>query len=182
MNIIVTGRHMEVTNALRNYIEEKITKVDRYLKAVNEAVVTLSVEKYRHKVEVHLKADGVIIQAEEETEEMYSAIDKVMDKIERRIKKYKGKLIRHKNRITIPQKKVSGSSDEGETIPRIIKIKRFDMKPMSADESLMQMELLDKSFFVFSNVVTGDINVIYRRNDGNVGLIEPITKSSSQLQ
>lgn len=172
MNIIVNGRHLEVTSALKSYAEEKIRKFDRYLSNITEAIVTLSIEKYRHKAEVLLKANGVLIQAEGVTGEIYSSIDEVVEKLERQVKKYKEKLVSHRK----------GEGKTAEAIVktpvaetgRIIKRKRFDMKPMSPDEAVMQMELLDKNFFVFTNDTSGDINVIYRRKDGNFGLIEPV--------
>lgn len=173
MNIILTGRHLEITPALKSYAEEKIKKFDRYISNISEAIITLSVEKYRHKAEVLLKVNGVLIQAEGITGEIYSSIDDVVEKLERQIKKYKEKLVSHRK----GEVKSSGTKlkvfTEIET-GRIIKNKRFEMKPMSPDEAAMQMELLDKDFFVFTNVGSGDINVIYRRRDGNFGLIEPV--------
>ena len=170
MNIIVNGRHLDVTPALKNYAEEKLKKFDRYLSNITEAVVTLTVEKYRHKAEVLLKANGMMIQAEGVTGEIYSSIDEVVEKLEKQVKKYKEKLVSHRKgegkTVAAP---LSKEAEQG----KIIKKKRFDMKPMSPDEAAMQMELLDKNFFVFSNHATGEINVIYRRTDGNFGLIEP---------
>lgn len=173
MNIIVTGRHLEVTPALKNYAEKKIKRFDRYISNISEAIVTLSVEKYRHKVEVLLKVNGVLIQAEGITGEVYSSIDEVSEKLERQIKKYKEKLVSHRK----SEGKASGIQLEGIATAetgKIIKNKRFELKPMSPDEAAMQMELLDKDFFVFTNDNSGDINVIYRRRDGNFGLIEPV--------
>lgn len=173
MNIIVTGRHLEITPALKNYAEEKIKKFDRYLSNISEAIVTLSIEKYRHKVEVLLKANGVLIQAEGITGEIYSSIDEVVEKLERQVKKYKEKLVSYRKgegKVTGVQSKSTATTETG----RIIKNKRFELKPMSPDEAAMQMELLDKDFFVFTNGNSGDINVIYRRKDGNFGLIEPL--------
>ncbi|OGW38503.1 MAG: ribosomal subunit interface protein [Nitrospirae bacterium RBG_13_39_12] len=173
MNIIVTGRHLEVTPALKKYAEKKIRRFDRYLSNISEAIVTLSVEKYRHKVEVLLKANGILIQAEGITGEVYSSIDEVAEKLERQIKKYKEKLVSHRK----VEGKAGTINTEGAPIievGRIIKNKRFELKPMSPDEAAMQMDLLDKPFFVFTNDNSGDINVIYRRRDGNFGLIEPV--------
>jgi putative sigma-54 modulation protein len=173
MNIIVTGRHLEVTSALKNYAEKKIKKFDRYLSNISEAVVTISVQKYRHKVEVLLKVNGVLIQAEGITGEVYSSIDEVVEKLQRQIKKYKEKLVSHRKtegKTDAIGTKVAVTGDVG----RIIKNKRFELKPMSPDEAAMQMDLLDKNFFVFTNDNSGDINVIYRRGDGNFGLIEPV--------
>lgn len=172
MNIIVNGRHLEVTPALKSYAEEKLGKFDRYLSHITEAVVTLTVEKYRHKAEVLLKANGVLIQAEGVTGEIYSSIDEVVEKLEKQVKKYKEKMVSHRKgegKATAAPATAAAEADQG----KIIKKKRFDMKPMTPDEAAMQMELLDKDFFVFSNHSTGEINVIYRRDDGNFGLIEP---------
>ncbi len=172
MNIIVNGRHLEVTPALKSYAEDKLKKFDRYLSNITEAVVTLTVEKYRHKAEVLLKANGLLIQAEGVTGEIYSSIDEVVEKLEKQVKKYKEKMVSHRK----GEGKAAAGLAAEKTEPdqgRIIKIKRFDMKPMTPEEAVMQMELLDKDFFVFSNQTTGAISVIYRRDDGNFGLIEP---------
>ncbi|MDQ7786502.1 MAG: ribosome-associated translation inhibitor RaiA [Thermodesulfovibrionales bacterium] len=173
MNIIITGRHLEVTDALKTYVEKKIKRFDRYITNISEANVTLTVEKYRHKAEVLLKVNGVLIQAEAITSDVYSSIDEVAEKLERQTKKYKEKLVSHR--------KVEGKAgtEVQETalppeVGTIIKNKRFELKPMSPDEAAMQMELLDKDFFVFTNDTSGEINVIYRRRDGNFGLIEPV--------
>ncbi len=174
MNIIVTGRRLEVTSALKNYTEKKIKKFDRYLSNISEAIVTLSAEKYRHRAEVLLKVDGVLIQAEGITGEIYSSIDEVVEKLERQIKRYKEKLVSHrKNKGKTGRMQLQRTVAMAET-PKIIKEMRFELKPMSPDEAAMQMELLDKDFFVFTNERSGDINVIYRRKDGNFGLIEPM--------
>ncbi len=171
MNIIVNGRNIEVTHALKEYAEKKISKFERYLSNISEAIVTLSVQKYQHKAEVLLKVNGYLIQAEGVTGELYSAIDEVFEKLEKQVKKYKEKINSHrKSENTKEAREKSTETKE----PRIIKIKRFDMKPMNLEEAAMQMEMLDKNFFVFANEKTGDINVIYKRNDGNYGLIEPL--------
>jgi putative sigma-54 modulation protein len=174
MNIIVTGRHLEITPALKSYAEEKVGKFGRYLSDITEALVTLSIEKkYRHKAEVLIKANGVMIQAESVTDEIYSAIDEVSEKLERRVKKYKEKLVSYRKGGAKTAETALAQEAPPET-GRIIKNKRFELKPMSPDEASMQMELLDKDFFVFINDKSGDINVIYLRRDGNFGLIEPV--------
>jgi len=179
MKVSITGRHMDITDALKTYTEAKVGKLEKYLPSGAEAVVTMWVEKYRHKVEVQIKVNGILIQAQEETAEMYASIDRTLDKIGRQVKKYKDRLKRRKGRGEAPQPRRGPEQgpEEGpaERIPAIIKTKRFDMKPMSAEEAVMQMELLDKDFFVFSNIASGDLSVIYKRRDGNVGLIEPLT-------
>ncbi|HWR72353.1 MAG TPA: ribosome-associated translation inhibitor RaiA [Nitrospirota bacterium] len=175
MQITVLGRHMDMTEALKNYATERFEKLDRYLPGNTQATITLSVvKKVHHIAEASIKANGVLVQASEETEEMYSSIDLLLEKIERKLRKYKEKLSDHKH---LAQRTgaltVAAPAHPEERIPEIIRIKRFDLKPMLPEEAVMQMELLDKPFFVFSNAGNGLVNVIYRRKDGNVGLIEP---------
>ncbi len=171
MNVVVHGRNLEVTPALKDYAEKRLSKFERILPTITEAVVNLTIEKHNHKAEVLLRANGVMIQAESVTGEIYSSIDEVVEKLERQIKKYKGKLSSHRNKNKQAQGPVE--TEEPAFEPMIIKTKKFDMKPMSPEEAAMQMDLLDKDFFVFTNQNTGQINVIYRRKDGHFGLIEP---------
>jgi len=177
MNISVTGRHVDVTDAMRAYAEEKVAKLDKYLPDNSDASIVLGVEKYRHKAEIQINVNGILIQAQEETDEMYASIDKALDKLSRRLRRYKEKLKAKKGRgeekVLAPAEPAEPLSPE-ERIPQIIKTKRFEMKPMTPEEAVMQMELLDKNFFVFSNMGTGVLNVIYKRVDGNIGLIEPV--------
>ncbi len=174
MQVTVIGRHMEATEALKQYATEKFSRLDKYLPKTVQVVVTLSVvKKVHHTAEAVIKSNGLLIQASEETEEMYSAIDLLIEKIERRVRRYKEKLVDHKHQTG--KTEVVGRTAEAaeERIPQIIKTKRFDLKPMLPEEAVMQMELLDKSFFIFANAGSGLVNVIYKRKDGNVGLIEP---------
>ncbi len=169
MNIIINGRHMELTDNLKNYAEEKISKFKKYLNNITEATVTLSVEKYRHRAEVLLKVDGSFIQAESITGEMYSSIDEVVEKLERQVKRYKEKMVSHRK-----NKKETITPEEGEeSIPMTIMRKSIDVKPMSVEDAAMYIEMSDKNFFVFTNAHSGNVNVIYKRSDGNLGLIEP---------
>ena len=176
MQVTVIGRHIEATDALKQYATEKFSRLEKYLPKAVQVVVTLSVvKKVHHIAEASIKSNGLLIQASEETSEMYSAIDLLIEKIERRARRYKEKLVDHKH-----QSGKTGSVDTAqalthpeERIPQIIKTKRFDLKPMQPEEAVMQMELLDKQFFIFANAGSGHINVIYKRKDGNVGLIEP---------
>ncbi|MBI4826397.1 MAG: ribosome-associated translation inhibitor RaiA [Nitrospirae bacterium] len=169
MNIIVHAKHMELTDNLKKYAEEKIGKFNKYFSDVTETTVTLSIEKYRHKAEVLIKANGSFIQAESITDEMYSSIDEVVEKLERQVKKNKEKLV----------SKRKGRAKPGETFasaepaPAIIKSRSFDTKPMSIDEAAMQMEILKRDFFIFTNASSGQINVLHKRKDGNLGHIEP---------
>jgi putative sigma-54 modulation protein len=176
MQVTVIGRHIEATEALKQYATEKVSRLEKYLPTTIQVVITLSVvKKVHHIAEAIIKSNGLLIQASEETEEMYSAIDLLTAKLERRVRRYKEKLVEHKH-----QSKKDGSvataplsSHPEDRIPQIIKTKRFDLKPMQPEEAVMQMELLDKDFFIFANVGSGHVNVIYKRKDGNVGLIEP---------
>jgi putative sigma-54 modulation protein len=164
---------MDVTDALKQYAVDKFGKLEKYLPKNIQVTVTLSVvKKVHHIAEAMLKTDGLLVQAHEETEEMYSSIDLLIEKLEKRIRKYKEKLVDHKQHSRTETTPVA-SVHPDDRIPQIIKTKRFDLKPMHAEEAVMQMELLDKEFYVFSNAVSGHITVIYRRKDGNVGLIEP---------
>lgn len=176
MQVTVLGRHIEVTDSLKQYATEKFSRLEKYLPKAVQVVITLAVvKKVHHFAEAVIKSNGLLIQASEETEEMYSAIDLLIEKIERRARRYKEKLVDHKhqtNKAEAAAMAASASSSE-DPIPQIIKIKRFDLKPMTPEEAVMQMELLDKEFFIFSNAGSGFISVIYKRKDGNVGLIEP---------
>ncbi|HSA78297.1 MAG TPA: ribosome-associated translation inhibitor RaiA [Nitrospirota bacterium] len=174
MQVTVIGRHIEATDALKQYAQEKFSRLEKYLPKTSQTVITLSVvKKVHHIAEAVIKSNGVLIQASEETEEMYSAIDLLVEKIERRVRRYKEKLVDHKHQTNKAAALAPSASSQEERIPQIIKIKRFDLKPMLPEEAVMQMELLDKDFFIFSNIGSGHINVIYKRKDGNVGLIEP---------
>lgn len=174
MQVTVIGRHIEATDSLKQYATEKFRRLDKYLPETMQVVVTLSViKKVHHKAEAAIKFNGLLVQASEETEEMYSAIDLLIEKIERRIKRYKEKLADHKHESAVKTQRAPLSPEPEEGVPQIIKIKRFDLKPMAPEEAVMQMELLDKNFFIFANAATGYVSVIYKRKDGNIGLIEP---------
>ena len=169
MNIIINCRHMDSTQNLKDYAEEKIGKFDKYLNNITEANVTLSVEKYRHKAEVLLKLKGSPIQAESITDEMYSAIDEVVEKLARQVRKHKDKIVSQRK----GRGKDEADIETTETVPSIIKSKS-EIKPMSVEEAAMQMDLMGRDFFVYTNASSGDINVLYKRTDGNFGLIEPV--------
>ncbi|HMK44292.1 MAG TPA: ribosome-associated translation inhibitor RaiA [Dissulfurispiraceae bacterium] len=177
MNIIVNGRHLEITPPLRQYAEDKIGKFTKYLSNISDAIVTVSVEKHRQKtdrqkVEVLLKVNGYMIQAEGATGDVYSAIDAVVEKLEKQVVKYKEKVSAH--RVKGSDKKAAAAvAVEPVREGRIIKHKKFDMKPMTPDDAVDQMGMLGKDFFVFTNLATGEMNVVYSRRDGNFGLIEP---------
>lgn len=172
MEVMITGRQMEVTPALKEYIEGRARKIEKYSSKTTQIAFTLKVEKYRHIAEVLVRANGFLLQAEEETDEMYASVDQAMSKIERQFKKYKEKLTNHRVR----QEAVSGESQpEAEpSIPTVHKKKVFPVKAMRLEEAALQMELLGKDFFLFGNHENHRINVLYKRKDGTLGLIEPI--------
>ena len=174
MNIVVSARHIDLTPALKSYAEEKVAKFDRFLSNITDAKVTLIFEKNAHKAEVLLNANGILIWAESTTGDIYAAIDDVVEKLDQQVKRYKGKQLAHRKGEGVK----AAVAELGGPIPdeggRIIKTKRFGLKPMSAEEASMQMELLGKAFFIFTNAGNGEINVIYKRNDGNYGLIETV--------
>ena len=177
MKIVFKGKHIEVTDAIRNYMEKKLSKIERHFDHILEVIVTLSVEKNRQIVEVTLQANKALIRAEEETDDMYTSIDKVVDKLERQILKYKEKFYQksHPNtdRKGLVNEGVSIEESKSAEVIKIVKTKRFAIKPMSIEEAAMQMDLLGHNFFVFANDNTNKVNVLYKRKDGNFGLIEP---------
>ena len=176
MQVTVIGRHIEATDALKQYATERFQRLEKYLPKNSQATITLSVvKKVHHIADAMIKAGGLLVQASEETEEMYSSLDLLYEKLERRVRKYKERLTDHKHLTGVSEmgNAVQAESHPEDRIPQIIKAKQFDLTPMQAEEAVMQMELLDKPFFVFANATSGQVNVIYRRNDGNVGLIEP---------
>ncbi|RKD32343.1 ribosome hibernation-promoting factor, HPF/YfiA family [Thermohalobacter berrensis] len=174
MKLIITGRNMEVTDALKDTVRRKLGKLDKYFHEDVEVHATLSVEKNRQIFEVTIPINGRMIRAEESTEDMYTSIDKSIDILERQIRKHKTKLQkRYNNGETIRFENIKPLSVEKDSTPKIVKTKRFAMKPMDAEEAVLQMELLGHDFFVFTNGETDEVNVVYKRKDGNYGLIEP---------
>lgn len=172
MRISTRGKNIEVTNALRQQAEKKLSKLDRYLGQETEAQVTFSVEGDSHVVEVTIRLNGYILRGEEATSDMYASIDLVIDKLERQIRKYKTKLERKLKNQSLKDF-LAQSPQEPDDEPQLVRTKRFPIKPMAVEEAIMQMNMLGHSFFVFSNAETEAANVVYRRKDGNYGLIEP---------
>lgn len=178
MRITVRGKNIEITDALRDYVTKRLGKLDKYME-MDEAQVTLLVERGNHVIEVTIPINGMILRGEEETTDMYSSIDLVVEKLEKQLEKYKTKLLsrRSKGHPSAPVRELPSDpaelDQEEEEAPKILRTKRFAMKPMPVDEAVMQMNLLGHSFFVFTNAETEDVNVVYRRKDGNYGLIEP---------
>lgn len=173
MRYTITGRNIDVTPGLRAAIEEKIGKLDRYFNPDTEVIVTLSVQKDKQKIEVTIPVKGNIIRAEESSNDMYVSIDLVEEIIERQMKKYKKKLIDKKQSAqAFSSLFLEEEADEDEEI-RIVKTKRFGLKPMDPEEACVQMELLGHAFYVFLNAETEEVNVVYKRKGNTYGLIEP---------
>ncbi len=181
MEITVKGKNVEVTRALRDYAEKKVRKIQRFFEGdMIDAQVTMGIEKGLHIVEVTMQINGLLLRGEDKTGDMYASVDGAVDKIERQIRKYKTRINRRLRQIgttLVEAEFVPEGAGAAETIEeeeaRIVRTKRFAMKPMSAPEAVMQMELLGHDFYVFSNAETEEVNVVYRRRDGNYGLIEP---------
>ena len=173
MRFTITGRNIDVTAGLRAAIEEKIGKLDRYFNSDAEAIVTLSVQKDKQIIEVTIPVKGNMIRAEESSSDMYVSIDLVQEIIERQMKKYKNKLLDKKQTAqAFSDWSISDENDSDEDI-KIVKTKRFAMKPMDPEEACFQMELLGHSFYMFLNSDTEEVNVVYKRRNGAYGLIEP---------
>ena len=172
MKISIFGKNIEVSDYLDNIVHKKIRKLDKFFSDETEAMVTLSVEHNRHIAEVTIPYDGGVIRAEEVTGDMYASIDNVINKIEKQVHKFR-KRIEKDHRSGIFSTEELDYEEEEEEGPRIVRVKHFDIKPMSEEEAMLQIELLGHSFYVFENAETGSINVLYKRNDGNYGLIEP---------
>ena len=180
----LSGRNVEVTDAMRDYVEEKLARLDRFNDQITDARVTLTVRdvrnsERRNRVEVQLNVPSGIIRAEEHHSDMYAAIDKASDVLERQLRKFKTRYLRHRNEAT-PQPEpgpaeaaVNAGDDVSEFLPEIVRQKRFEMRPMSPEDAVAQMEALDHDFYVFKNMKTNQTGVVYRRKDGHYGLIEP---------
>ena len=174
MRFTITGRNLEVTPGLKAAVEEKIGKLDRYFNPDTEVTVTMSIQKERQNIEVTIPVKGTLLRAEESSNDMYVSIDLVEEVIERQLKKYKNKLIDKKQAAAAftPQFLEEDHNDQDDEI-RIVKTKRFGMKPMVPEEACFQMELLGHNFYVFLNADTDEVNVVYKRKGNTYGLIEP---------
>ncbi|MFD3158233.1 ribosome hibernation-promoting factor, HPF/YfiA family [Haloimpatiens sp. FM7330] len=175
MIIKFKGKNIEVTNALKNMVEKKLSRLDRYFEPSVQAQVTFSVQKNNQIIEITIPFNGVILRGEESHQDMYAAIDLVLDKLERQIRKQKTKLARriHEGSVRFSSIPDYEPRDDEEKEPKIVKTKKFAIKPMSVEEAVLQMELLGHNFFVYKDAENLEVNVVYKRKDGNYGLIEP---------
>ena len=174
MRIKITGRNIDLTEGIKSAVEDKLNKLEKYFTPDTDVYVTLSVEKERQKVEVTIPTKGNIIRSEQVSNDMYVSIDLVEEVIERQLKKYRTKLIaKHQNAASaFKQEFLEEQSIEDEEI-QITRVKKFDMKPMYAEDACVQMELLGHDFYVFVNAETDEVNVVYKRKGNTYGLIEP---------
>lgn len=174
MKFIISGRNMEITSGLRDSVESKLGKLEKYFTPETEVIVTLSVEKERQKIEVTIPVKGNIIRSEQESNDMYVSIDLVEEIIERQLRKYKTKLItKHQGGHNFRPEFIEEDAIPDTDDIQIVRTKRFGIKPMFPEDACIQMELLGHSFYVFSNAETDEVNVVYKRKNGTYGLIEP---------
>ncbi len=174
MNFVIVGKNIDVTPGLKQAVEEKIGKLEKYFTQDTEVHVTLSVEKERHKIEVTIPVKGSIIRSEQVSNDMYVSIDLVEEIIERQLKKYKTKIIDKEQEAgqSFKQEYIERDYQDDDEI-KIVRSKRFGIKPMYPEDACVQMELLGHNFYVFRNAETEEVNVVYKRKGNTYGLIEP---------
>lgn len=173
MKFVIVGRNIEVTPGLREAVEDKIGKLEKYFNPDTEVHVTLSVEKDRQKIEVTIPVKGSIIRSEQVSNDMYVSIDLVEEIIERQLKKYKTKIVDKQQSASAFSKLFIENDYMDDEEIKIVRNKKFDIKPMYPEDACIQMELLGHSFFVFINAETDQVNVVYKRKGDTYGLIEP---------
>ncbi len=178
MELQITGRNMELSPAVRRYIERKLGKLNRHLPNIVESKVEISQERtkspqQRFVVQVTLDSSGTLLRGEERGEKLFEAIDKVAAVMDRQIEHYKGKLYEKGRGSSFVRSEFSEEVVEVQPPQKVVKVKRFAVKPMSVDEAIDQMELLGHDFFLFFNADTEGLNLLYRRKDGDYSLIEP---------
>lgn len=180
MNYNIRGQRFQVTDALRDYTEKKLSRLEKYFEEpiASEITVTLAVTKGKHTVEVTIPLTGVMLRAEEKSEDMYASIDLVVDKLERQIRKHKTKVNRKFRQgsgvraLFKEEGSAVGVLEQEEEDLELVRTKRFALKPMDVEEAILQMNMVGHNFFVFSNVDSKEVSVVYKRSDGKYGLIE----------
>ena len=180
MQVSVTFRHMEATDALKSFASDKVSRIEKDMHTPTDAHVVLSVEKHLHRAEINVTANGIRIRGEETSADMYGSIDGATQKIERQLKRYRNKLASHKPREGLwmkVQHNVIASGGDAEVIPeaqaQILHREELDARPMLVEEAIMHMDLMHEEFHVFLNAKTNSMNDLYRRKDGSYGLVEP---------
>lgn len=180
MQLLVKGKNLEMSDAIRSYAEEKIRKLERHLADPTKVELELSLEKNprvtdNHVVEATIWTKGPTLRARQSSSDWHASIDELVDKLERQVKRYRNRRRNHHPHTNhaASQLEVVAPVIPGEEEPAIVKIKQFPVKPMTPEEAVMQLELIGHDFFVFRNSEAGEVSVVYRRRDGNYGLIEP---------
>lgn len=179
MNVNVAARHMELTDALKSYVENGLDRIRVHFDKVTSADVVLAIEKHRHIAEINVHANGLRVHSRESSHDMYASVDAVLEKLDKQVRKYKERINRHQPRTAKEardyQHQVIGfggvETEEGKH--HVIRHEKLPMRPMSIEEAAMQLDLVDDAFLVFSNAETHQVNVIYAREDGTYGVIEP---------
>jgi len=187
MQVTITGRHMEVTDALKTYVQNGLEKIRRHFDKVIDVDVILDVEKHRHIAEINLHANGLRVHGKESSSDMYASVDAVLQKLDKQVRKYKGRINRHQPRhakeakasndyhhnvIELTHGDDGGDDGEPMSTHRVIRRETLTMKPMTVEEAMMQLDLIDDSFLVFLNAETQQMNVLYQLPDSTYGLIE----------
>ncbi|HCX63310.1 MAG TPA: ribosome-associated translation inhibitor RaiA [Clostridiales bacterium] len=174
MKLSIYAKNMQLTDALKEAAIKKIKRLDKFFQQDIEAKIVLSIEKKLHKVEVTIPFNGRIVRVEESSDDMYNAVDEAVESLERQIRKHKTKLQnkKHSNE-SIKFESIEPLDIEDDQEFKVVKTKRFAIKPMGIEEAILQMDLLKHNFFVFLNGDSEEVNVVYKRKDGNYGLIEP---------
>ncbi|MFA5479257.1 MAG: ribosome-associated translation inhibitor RaiA [Candidatus Muiribacteriota bacterium] len=185
MQIIISGQNFNLTDSLKQHTEEKLSKLKKYFEQINETDVVFHVEdskekEKKHSVEVTIWANGTTLHAEESAQDLYSSVDLVVDKLERQIKKYKEKL-KTKDRKKLAEAKERAithsvydlETEVEENNPKVVRARKYALKPLFVEEAAMQLNEFGREFLVFTNAETEQVNVVYKRKDGTVGLIEP---------
>lgn len=184
MNLSIRGQQIEVTEALKDYVDKKLSRLEKYFDAplTSDGAVTLSTTRGLHTVEVTIPLKGFVLRAEDESDDMYASIDAVVDKLERQIRKHKTKINRKFRQegslktlfVEDPSGTVATAELDTDTDDdlEVVRTKRFMLKPMDVEEAILQMNMVGHNFFVFSNIENEEVSVVYKRNDGKYGLIE----------
>lgn len=184
MDLLIKGKNLEVPEPVRSYVQEKIGKLSRHIPNITEGKVELTYEHakaqgHRYGVQATLNCGGTLLRGEEKAADLYTAVDAVANVLDRQIERYKGRVY-HSNKKAItgkaPPSEVEAEAEEEEEEEyggKVVRIKRFPVKPMSEEEALEQMELLGHDFFIFYNIATNNYSVVYRRKGGNYGIIHP---------
>lgn len=174
MKFIIIGKNLDVTPGLKEAVESKLGKLERYFTPDTEIHVTLSVQRERQKIEVTIPVKGGIIRSEQQCSDMYVSIDLVEEVIERQLRKYKNKLVaKHQEGTNFTPSFYDAEDTADDSDIKIVRTKKFGIKPMYPEDACVQMELLGHDFFVFRNAETDEVNVVYKRKGNTYGIIEP---------